>query len=517
MKKNFIINKGIFFIGLLAICLGGCFDLEETPISIVAPEVYFSTEDDVETAIFGAYTHFVSETVYGRQFTTVLAILDDICDILDPGTVLDRRNMNNLKVDPGCSMISTFWPRIFRAIGAANTAIDGVGKINITDQARANALEAEGRMIRAHCYFNLIRLFGDVPYLDEAVTDPKAVAEMSRTPITEIYPKLIEDCLFAIQWLPDKYPSNIRCRPTKGAAKTMLAYIYITLGDYANAAKYAVEVINERVNYGYELMADYTDLWDGAARTGDVAEYIWTIDFKEGTSDDMWAPMTGVRGGAGAREGVGGWSVVGPSHGYLAMFDTEDLRIESTFLLEGEMSVGTTSELQYYTEWVWTYNIARPHFGKYRKYPGALSDAEGRYSGRNFNFYRFAEVYLLAAEALTEVNNGPTTEALDYLNLIRQRAGVSNYASGMAKTEFINAVLKERMLEFGCEYKRWFDIVRRDLGAEVFGANTIETNMNANDGNGQHNSSMWTTKNYLLPIPQAELDRCPNLTQNHGY
>jgi len=534
MEKNHKKNKSIIII-LLVIFLGGCFDLQENPISIVTPDLYFEKLSDVETALMGAYSYFYGDAGYGRQFTTALALLDDICDIIDIGTNVERRNMNHFKTDPACPMIWSFWPQLYKVVNAANTAISGLEKITITDQKKANELEAEGRMLRTLVHFDFVRLFGDIPYMDFAVTDPKAVVDMSRTPVSEIYPKLIEDCLYGIQNLPDKRPNDIRCRPTKGSAKTMLAYIYLTLGDYANAAKYAVEVINERANYGYELMPDYTNLWAGRAMTQDVAEYIWTIDFREVTNDELWAPMTGVRNGAAGRTELGGWSVVGPARGYLEMFDPGDHRIESTFILEAKINTKTTPStivLAPYTDFWYTCDIARPHFGKYRKYAGG-SDGEGRASGRNFNIYRLAEVYLMAAEALAEVSwPANETQALGYLNKIRERARNGNpaaapadYPTGMSKTAFINAVLKERMLEFGGEWKRWWDIQRRKLGAEAFGQNTIEyfkTIPNASAPNDwvktfPHDPSMWGVKNYLLPIPQEERSRATNMTQNPGY
>jgi hypothetical protein len=195
------------------------------------------------------------------------------------------------------------------------------------------------------------------------------------------------------------------------------------------------------------------------------------------------------------------------------MFDPEDNRKEATFLLEA-LHGGVMVP---FTEFDTYYDNKRPHYGKYRKWVGAGADFEGRRSGRNYIIYRLAEVYLIAAEALAEVNNGPTPEALGYLNKIRERARFggtdpADYPSGMSKQAFIDAVLKEKMLEFAGEYKRWSDIQRRNLGAAAFGANTIKTDLA-----GTWKLNFNPAKNYLLPIPQQERDRNPNITQNPGY
>jgi len=479
------------------IFMGACSDLEENPIGLLAPESYFNTEEDVEAAVMGAYTYWASSSIFGREYTTAVCLLDDVCDICDIGTKAERIAMNNHNVDANNGMIGSFWPQYYKAIGAANSAINGIGRINITNQKRADQLQAEARIIRAYCYYNLVRLFGEIPYIAEFVTDPATVSDISKTSVEEIYKNIIDDCLFAEQNLPDKYPNNIRCRPTAGSAKTMLASIYLTLGNYAKAAQYAEDVINNASVYGYELVEDYTDLWK--AENGDMAEHVWTVDFLGGITDELWGPMTGVR-----NADMNGWSVVAPSPGFYSQYEEGDYRKEVTFITETPIKGVMTD----YSNWTWP----RIHFGKYALYVGEKANSEGRYSGRNFPIFRFAEVYLIAAEALAEVNQGPTSKAYEYINKVRERARFGGTApadlqAGLGKNDFISAVLKERMLEMPAEYKRWFDIQRRKLGEIVFqGADSMEPH------------SFDPARNYLLPLPQDELDRNPNLLpQNPGY
>lgn len=520
MKKQIICKTNILIL-LTVFLFGGCLNLDENPIAILAPESFYQNEDDVEAAVFGAYKYITTEAFWGRRYNTALALLDDIHDIGDPATSVERIQINNHIQDGANGMIGTFWPMIYSTSTAASAAINALTKIKISNQTRANELEAEARMIRAFCYYQLVRLFGDIPYIGEYGTDPWSMANITKTPANEVYEYIIADCEFAEQHLPDKYSNDIRCRPTKGSAKTMLASIYLTRGDYQNAAKYAVEVINNRATYGYDLMEDFTDIWR-ANPDGDNKEFIWSIDFHGGSTshDDLWGCMTGARGTSMfSREGLvglGGWSVVVPSPGYYDMFEPGDHRMEATFLLEATAPAPNQDKVIPYTEFNPTY-AQRIHFGKYQ-WAGPLANGEGRYSGRNYSFYRFAEVYLIAAEALCEVNNGPNAEALGYLNKIRERARFggtvpADYPAGMNKADFINAVLKERMLEFGGEFTRWWDIVRRDLGAEAFGPNSIEPNANRETAN-----PLWgPTKKYLLPLPASDISRNPNIIQNPGY
>jgi hypothetical protein len=114
MRKN-ILNKAVIVV--LTVFLVACSDLEENPIGLLAPESYFNTEDDVEAAVMGAYTYLASESIYGRQYSTAVCLLDDICDIGDIGTQAARIRMNNLDVDASNGMITSFWPQFYKAIG----------------------------------------------------------------------------------------------------------------------------------------------------------------------------------------------------------------------------------------------------------------------------------------------------------------------------------------------------------------------------------------------------------------
>ena len=210
--------------------------------------------------------------------------------------------------------------------------------------------------------------------------------------------------------------------------------------------------------------------------------------------------MTGVSGAK-----MNGWSVVVPSSGLYNLYETGDHRMATTFVTETLVKGVMTP----YTNWP----IPRIHFGKFCLYPGAKASSDGSYTSANWPIFRFAEVYLIAAEALAEVNNGPTAKAYEYINKVRERARFggtvpANLQTGMSKTDFINAVLKERLMEFPLECKRWYDIKRRQLGDQVFkGANSIEPH-----------SNFTSSKDYLLALPQDELDRNPNLMpQNPGY
>ena len=482
-----------------------CTDLTEEPISTLSPDGFFKTSKDVETVIFGAYGRMTNNFFWGRKLTTTLMLRSDMVDIGNPATPVRRVEINNFSNNATNGMTTAFWPVTWQLISAANTAIAGAESLGDIDETRRNELIGEARWVRAFGYFMLVRLFGEVPYIEEAVTDPEALADMGKTPVAEIYAKIIEDLEFGKANIP--MTQNARSRASAGTAATMLADVHLTLGNYDKAYENAKWVIDNKAQLQYGLEGNYQDLYDALKQDG-MHEHIFAIDFKglvrDTDGDDLFGPMTSIRGAD-----MDGWGVMVPSMAVYNSFDVNDYRTGVAFVTEAWHDGGTV--LLPYTEFS---NEKRPHIAKFRRFPG-ISQSNGRQSDNNYAVYRYAEVLLIAAEAGNEIT-GPNGELEGYVNQIRERArnadGTPNaipadVVSGMSKDEFRDMVLDERRIELAFESKRWFDIQRRDMGEEVFkGTNSIEPQDN------------FKKDFYLFPIPQSELDRNPNLMpQNPGY
>jgi hypothetical protein len=153
----------------------------------------------------------------------------------------------------------------------------------------------------------------------------------------------------------------------------------------------------------------------------------------------------------------------------------------------------------------------RPHMAKFWENCGSNRGDCG-FSDNNYVAMRYAEVLFIAAEAGLEAG-APEAEVLGYLNQIRERARFgsdfpADVMPGIAKDELIDLILDDRRLELAFEFKRWYDIKRRRLGDEVFkGEDSLEPHPNFD-----------SSRDYLMPLPQDELDRNPNLEpQNSGY
>lgn len=499
--------KILFACSCLLGMMWSCTDLEERPVGILAPEAIFRTANDVEVAVLGSVGLLATEQLYGRQFTTALMLRSDMVDIGDRGTVAARIQMNDFNMDDNNAMVLVIWPRFYEVISAANAALAG-SEIVTGSEARINALAAEARFMRAFSYFHLVRNFGEIPYIDFFVSDPATVKNISKTSVATIYQNIIQDLEFAKQWLPDRHPNNVRTRATKGTAAAYLANVHLTLENWQRAYEEAKWVIDNKDRFGYQLMEDFQDLYKAHLADG-LAEHIFAVDFlglqtaPGNINVDFLTSHTGVRGADRS-----GWSVNVPSLKVYQTWPEGDYRKRVSF----DSAIMMGGRLQPYQNFV---NTQRPHIAKYTRFPG---NAQGEFqqSDHNYPDMRYADVLLMAAEALGEIS-GATAEAVGYINQVRERArneaGVMNplpadISPGISKDEFIRLVLEERRFELAFEYKRWYDIQRRRMGNEVFlGSNSLEPRSNFSEA-----------RDYLWPIPRQELENNPNLLpQNPGY
>jgi len=496
------------FLGMAAF---SCSDLEEEPRGQLAPEGFFKSLDDVQTAINGAYGNMQEEAFWGRKMSLPLMLRSDMVSIGDQGTASRRIDHDRFTVSDDNGMISAFWPTSYQIIATANLAIEGAQTVG-AEESRKNAVVAQAYFVRAYVYFHLVRQFGGLPYIDYTVDDIDALRDIERTPENEVYEKIIADLTFAKTWLPNTQPN--RSLPSKGAASSFLADVYLTQGNFPMAYAEAKDVIMNEGTYGYSLEPDFQDLFD-ATKQDASPEPIFVIDFngfRDGDIGQDYTPaLTGIR--ANERGDIGGgWSVAVPTIGVYNSWDSRDYRRDVSFDTDGIFK-GNVEPFTNFPNFD-SRNIQSAYIAKYTRFPGATANGNGRASQINYAQMRYAEVLLIAAEALNETNPG-TTEANGYVNRVLARArnrngNASAYppnVSGLSQTAFRTMVLNERRLELAFEFKRWYDIKRRQLGTEVFGPNGLEPQPNFNPG-----------RDYLYPLPADELARLNNINENNpGY
>lgn len=340
-----------------------------------------------------------------------------------------------------------------------------------------------------------MRFFGDVPLITEPQSSDSDLYP-SRTPAAEVYAQIISDLENAVELLPVKqeYTDADKGRAAKGTAIGMLAKVHLTLGHWQEV----VDLTTQLEGMGYSLNANYADNFRTETENSD--ESLFEVQYVANAGYDFWSnenqaswtsTFMGPRS-SGLVAGAYGWNQ--PTQEFVSNYEAGDLRKDVTILYEGGPAFDGQ---QYSPSWSFTgYNV--------RKFLVPLSTSPSfDNSPLNFPVLRYADVLLMKAEALNEL--GQTSPAQAPLNLVRNRAGLPDIASGMNQADFRNAVLRERRVELAFEGHRWFDLIRVDNGQ--YGLNFLHS-IGKTNADEHH---------LLLPIPQIERDRNPNLTQNPGY
>jgi starch-binding outer membrane protein, SusD/RagB family len=516
MKKN----KALIAL-ILCLSTGACSDLEENALSDLNPDERVIDLETVETTINGAYGHLTARAFMSRALGLTLMLRSDMVDIGNPSTRSERVDHDQFTVAAGNPLIlnqanpeRSFWPRLYQMVRGANETLRELEQLEDAETDLAEEIAGRARFIRGFAYYHLVRLFGDIPYLDENTTTVDA-SLAPRTPVETVYQGIIADFQYAKETLPSV--RSDRSLPGKAAASAFLASVYLTRGEYQLAYDEATDIISKAGTYDLALEPDYRNIFH-AVNTDASKEPIFVIDFVatniDDESRDYLAAFTGFYGQA-TYYPTGGWSVIVPAQAVYDTWEEGDYRKEVNL---DDQALTNSGEVIPYTQFssLDGRNANRPHISKYTAMAGdtPIANTSGRDSDSNYQMMRYAEVLLIAAEAAIEL--GRTSEADAWINMIRERArnGDGSDAPSQVPADIsgatIDDVLEERRLELAFEHKRWYDIVRRRLGEEVFGPNGFETEL-------QGTQNFDPSRDYLLPIPPIETTNNPNLTQNPGY
>jgi hypothetical protein len=474
MKKLFFLILGIF-------SFTACTDLNEDPASLITTEQFYKTERDALAAVTAVYNAALNNgglTMYNRLFHLAFEIMSDDAIAGLRVTNADVRTISVLAHSTTNDRVDELWRESYVAINRANIAIARIPGIEM-DAALRTRLVNEAKFLRALTYFNMVRLWGDVPLiLEENRSLTNEAIQVARAPKEEVYKQIIQDLTDA-EALPNSFTGANAGRATGGAAKSILAKVYLTRQEWDKAAAKSLEVINGP--YGYDLFENFADVFNVATKNG--KEHIFSAQCKSnvnGQGNRLASSATPV--------GIPGVASAGtdePQADVYKLFSEKDKRREVTFFTS-LVSPTTGKEITF-----------SPRFFKYFDPAQIVNPTE---SARNIPVIRFAEILLIYAEAVNEAS-GPTADALAAFNRVRKRAGLDALA-GLTKDQFREAIYLERRLELMFEFQRWFDLVR------------TKRMVTALHAAGKTNAA---EKHYLHPIPQREMDLNPKLVQNPGW
>jgi starch-binding outer membrane protein, SusD/RagB family len=512
----------------LILVLGACAKLKEEPKGLLSPSAFFNTPADGQAAIMGAYAYMENYDDWGSTVILAVGSQDDQQKTINASY---WQHDKILLLSPTESYVVSQWRVMYAQIGAANTAISGIKTIptaKITDAAR-NALIAEATVIRAFNYFRLVRLYGAVPYIDYAITDPLSVKTITKMPTADIYTHIIADLEASKDLLPDSWDAGttpIRSRISRAAAYTILADVYLTRQNWAKAAEMSEYVISHKADFGLDLLPDFGKVFDFYSGKDNI-EYIWTVPFS--SKDDGGVSYPIGRDQDCMLTGLqywndwpwDGWETACASAQSIRDWQKNDYRRKVSVW---EDAPGGDGVYHHFNDAVHGFPNGLPAIAKLiRSFRGKPTNAAGYGKDKawqtdmNWPIYRYAEVLLIAAEA--EIQSGNTANALTYINQVRARArntfddltGVSTGISAIpADFTSLNqdSVLLERKRELAFEWKRWYDITRTINTTDK----SLSTIFGPTGTDPLENSAQIDNSYKYWPIPQVEVDQNPNLS-----
>jgi hypothetical protein len=479
--KN-IIKKLIFIIPVVFVFLA-CEEmelLEEKPKAI-ASETFYNTPKEVASAANAMYDPYKS-----GNFENYWAYQECCVDYgFGRGSWASNSNFNGLD-DTNISRTALIWNEIYLSIRNANLVIINTPNGSETSDAEKAQFIGEAKFVRAYNYFLLVRSWGGVPLRTENTFDQ---IEIPRSSIQDVYDLIIEDLEFAEDNLPDA--PRLVGTPSKWTAKTLLADVYLNLENWTAARDLAKEVIQSGK---YSLVSlsepdDFYKIFDAGVVTSSEEIFYIKHHPEEGSFFGMFAhhpgsPYINKRGYYG--------HYTFDNNPVIAAWDANDFRRQAWF-------------------YPWLIGIA-PNTLLYKKYIDL--NASGNPS-TDIPVYRYPDVLFIYAEAENFANNGPTADAVEYVNQVRRRAygldpktssSIDYKMSDYDKNSFFDLIIKERGYETFYECKRWKELVRTGKAEQII---------------KQVHGKDIAEKHYLFPIPVTETNYNkaidPVNDQNPGY
>lgn len=567
MKKINIIITTLIACMMLPSC-----SLDEKVYTSVEMATYMNDAKEAESVLLGVYREMNRDGIYGLNLSMLFQMPTDESKV-EGNTVVGARQQASNAYTTTDSYVENTWATLYTGIYCANSFLEGIelhkADYSEADQAKAEIYIAEAKVLRALYYFELVRWYGNIPLMKTTAQSALHPSEFKQNNPVDIYEFIEKDLKDAIEVLPYASEDTVRggneFRISKGGALGLLTKVYATWAGYPvndkskwALAKSTAETLVTSGKHG--LLKDYVNLWENCANNvWDPKESLLEVSYYSPQSTNASSGRIGKWNGVAAADG----SIKGNYNFALYKVNPmfikkwkdydKDLRWGLSYadykytvatgktILSTAKINGVTTDIPFtmamdenYENWdmgwrkVYCYSLTPRKWDieLYVKDENQLAD--NNYSNVNWYLLRYADVLLLYAEALNEVNQGPTAEAYEAVNMIRRRgfgfdhstpSETADLPAGLSYEDFHKAIMAERSYELAFEGHRRQDLVRWGVYYETV-QQTYKDQMEWHElGPDYYIGAQYTFKgkNELLPIPQREMDLCPQFVQNPGW
>ncbi|MFV8271191.1 RagB/SusD family nutrient uptake outer membrane protein [Flavobacterium sp. GT2N3] len=486
MKKIYIsvfVLSTCFFSG----CSNEYLDVDQTESISTNDIALFNNDAGAATFVTAIYNKFLDWNMSSFSWNGVSSIASDDADkgssAGDSGS--DKDLMDALTYNPSSPSTSEIFVANYEGINRCNQALSIIPQLDQANPALRTRLIGEAKFLRAFMYFTLVKTYGGVPIVDRLPnpsSEEDRIMQLTRKSSAEVYALIESDLNDAIAALPNKaaYTASEKGRASQGAAYALLAKVNLYQKNWQKV------IDNCNLVTGYALVSDYASMFRLAGEND--AESIFEIQGVGSVPAQgikQYSQTQGARGSGGW-----GWGFNTPSQSLLNAYEANDVRKNATIMFRGATL---------YDGRVVPADADNPMYN-YKAYSSAFSGQDN--SDTNIKYLRYAEVILMKAEALNELNQTPAAIAL--LNQIRTRAGLAN-TTFTSQANIRTAIWKERRVEMAFEHDRFFDLVRTGT-AQAVAAFAI------------HGKTFVPGKHEVFPLPQLFITEAAGLSaQNPGY
>ncbi len=477
--RRFGILSGLLTIITLVVSCEDYIDLDNP--SKTSEIALFNDVSYTSSAVTAIYGELIGDNGYGNRLSSILPLAADDFETSGDYNCNDRRGISMFEACSSNSELNNPFKQLYSGIERANLCIKNIPGSTVyttgseSDKAMMDKFLGEALTLRAQFYYELIRNWGDVPFHDRPAADLEDIF-LPKTDRDVIYEQLLSDLEQASQLIP--WRSEIGSTPTrlsKAAVKALRARIALARAGYSLrrdpvqmiqgsspqtyyqiAFNECKEIIARRGEH--DLNPEFEDLFRSLheGRADATNEIIFEVGAFGGNSstDSKLGYYNGLRHDRASQWNGGGGINAIPTYFY--EFGRNDLRRDVTITF---LQINKDEQTEVAQAGSWT-------DGKFRKSWTSITGPSQNLAV-NWPLIRFADVLLMFAEADNEINNGPSAEAVSALEEVRIRAYGGNASqigtTPTSKDAFFEALVHERLLEFGGESIRKYDLIRWNL------------------------------------------------------
>lgn len=463
---------------LLLVVFTACEDtfLSPEPTGVITSSNFFSNDTELEAALINMY-----DGIQGVNSTST----SDNHGIMYEFYLTEMRSDNtetkssegedaqfeSFTVEPTNGRVADYYNSYYNIIYRANLVLEN---LDVASEDAKGAFEGEAKFVRGYAYFNLVRLFGNIPLVDKVISPTDTETSYTRVAVEKIYELIVSDLQVAVDNLDNKYKG----RASKAAAQALLAKVYLTQGENYDLAQGLCEDV---MNSGFALEPNFKDVFYNELNN----EIIFAIEYVGDLTDDSQNFSAEWLNAVGRTSGVN--------------FVTANA-IQALDAMGGDRTMYSYRKdaLQYEKYQVVKY---LPNGDDNLGIDATSTDPQK--AGNDWIVLRYADVLLMHVEAIIAGGNETSSStAISSFMKVRNRAGITEMVSTITKEDLLN----ERRVELAFENHRLFDLIRFGKAQEVLSAFATET------------GGSFTATDLLLPIPQREINLSKGvMQQNPGY